>query len=102
VLITDKLRSYACAYRRLRLTCAHQQGCAKTIGPKTRIRQSGDASASCSGSSRLDLPSVPSAFTPVHNTFILQRHLLSRSHIADSEQKLPNSGKMPSQRHNAW
>jgi hypothetical protein len=26
LLVTDKLRSYACAYRRLRLTCPHEQG----------------------------------------------------------------------------
>src|ERR1700757_1898362 len=29
LLVTDKLRSYACAYRRLRLTCPHQQGLRK-------------------------------------------------------------------------
>ena len=26
LLVTDKLRSYACAFRRLRLTCPHEQG----------------------------------------------------------------------------
>ena len=27
LLITDKLRSYAAAFRRLRLTCPHERGC---------------------------------------------------------------------------
>src|SRR5215472_16768255 len=29
LLVTDKLRSYACAFRRLRLTCPHEQGLRK-------------------------------------------------------------------------
>jgi hypothetical protein len=29
LLVTDKLRSYACAFRRLRLTCRHEQGLRK-------------------------------------------------------------------------
>ena len=29
LLVTDKLRSYACAFRRLRLTCPHEQGMRK-------------------------------------------------------------------------
>jgi hypothetical protein len=59
LLVTDKLRSYASAFRRLRLTCRHEQGLRKTIGRRIRIRQSDDASASCSvqvGSIRPALP----------------------------------------------
>jgi putative transposase len=26
IVVTDKLRSYACAFQRLRLTCRHEQG----------------------------------------------------------------------------
>jgi hypothetical protein len=63
LLVTDKLRSYASAVRPLRLACPHQQGFRKNTGWRIRIRQSADASASCSGSSRLDLPSASSAFT---------------------------------------
>jgi DDE domain len=36
-LVTDKLRSYASAFRRLRLTCPHEQGLRRTIGQKIRI-----------------------------------------------------------------
>ena len=32
LLVTDKLRSYACAFRRLRLTCPHEQGLRKNNG----------------------------------------------------------------------
>src|ERR1700741_1415649 len=39
------------------------KGFGKTIGRRIRIRQSDDASASCSGSSRLDPPSASSACT---------------------------------------
>jgi IS1 family transposase len=60
-LVTDKLRSYASAFRRLRLTCRQEQGLRKNNGWRIRIRQFDDASASCSGSSRLDPPSASSA-----------------------------------------
>jgi putative transposase len=58
LLVTDKLRSYASAFRRLRLTCRHEQRLRKKIGRRIRIRQSDDASASCSGSNRLGPPSA--------------------------------------------
>jgi len=45
LLVTDKLRSYASAFRRLRLTCPHEQGSGRTIGLKTRIRRCDDESA---------------------------------------------------------
>jgi transposase-like protein len=38
LLVTDKLRSYASAFRRLGLSCPHQQGLRKKIGQRTRIR----------------------------------------------------------------
>ena len=62
-LVMDKLRSYASAFRRLRLNCQHSGGWAETIGPKTHIRRCDDESAKCSGSNRLDRPSVFSACT---------------------------------------
>ena len=62
-LVTDKLRSYASAFRRLRLNCLHEQGLRKTTGPKTRIKRCDDESTKCSGSNRLDPPSVFSACT---------------------------------------
>jgi transposase-like protein len=58
-IVTDKLRSYASAFRRLRLTCRHEQGLRNnTIGRGIRTRRSDDGNASCSGSSRLDRPSA--------------------------------------------
>jgi hypothetical protein len=53
LLVTDKLRSYASAFRRLRLTCSHDRGFGGTIEPKIRIRWCDDESAKCSGSNRL-------------------------------------------------
>ena len=44
LLVTDKLRSYASAFRRLKLTCPHESGLRKN---RTRIRWCDDASASC-------------------------------------------------------
>ena len=51
LLVTDKLRSYASAFRHLRLTCRHEQGLRKNNRAEIRIRQSNAASAGCSGSS---------------------------------------------------
>jgi putative transposase len=103
LLVTDKLRSYASAFRRLRLTCRHEQGLRKTIGRRIRIRQSDDASASCSGSSRLDPPSASSACTVRFTTPSTFNVISSPDpHCGSSGPKLPQSGKMPSQRYDAW
>ena len=93
-LVTDKLRSYASAFRRLRLTCCMSKGFGKTIGRRIRIRQSDDASASCSGSSRLDPPSASSACT-VRFTTPSTFNVISSSdpHCGSSRPKLPQSGK---------
>src|SRR6266850_883689 len=58
LLVTDKLRSYAAAFRRLRLTCPHEQGSGRIICQRIRIRPRDDESASSSASSPLDLPSA--------------------------------------------
>ena len=54
--VTDKLRSYASAFRHLRLTCRHEHGLRKTIGRKIRIRLFDGASAKCNASNRPDPP----------------------------------------------
>jgi transposase-like protein len=96
LLVTDKLRSYAAAFRRLRLTCRHEQGLRKNIGRRIRIRQSDDASANCSGSSRLDPPSASSACTVRFTTPLTFNATSSPDpHCGSSEPKLPHSGKMP-------
>jgi transposase-like protein len=64
LLVTDTLRSYASAFRRLRLTCPHEQGSGETIGPKIHISLCGYESARCSASNRLNLPSASSACMP--------------------------------------
>ena len=80
LLVTDKLRSYASAFRRLRLTCPHEQG----------LRQNNRAENSHQPVRRRAhkmqrFKSVRSAqrflgmHAAVHNTFNLQRHLVSRS-----------------------
>ena len=83
LLVTDKLRSYGSAFRQLRLTCPHEQGFRKNNRAENShqpVRLCGEESARCSGSNRLDLPSNSSAMhAAVHNTFNLQRHLVSRS-----------------------
>jgi putative transposase len=79
LLVTDKLRSHACAFRRLRLTCPHEQ----------RPRQNNRAENSHQpvrrrGREMQRFKSARSAqrflsmHAAVHNTFNLQRHLVSR------------------------
>src|ERR1700750_169967 len=80
LLVTDKLPSYASAFRRLRLTCPHQQG----------LRQNNRAENSHQAVRRRErklqrFKSARSAqrflsmHAAVHNTFNLQRHLIFRS-----------------------
>src|SRR5215469_8788192 len=80
LLVTDKLRSYAAALRRLRLTCRHEQG----------LRRNNRAENSHQAVRRRErklqrFKSAPSAqrflsmHGTVHNTFNFQRHLISRS-----------------------
>jgi transposase-like protein len=68
LLVTDKLRSYAAAFRRLRLICRMNRGSVETIAPRTRIRWCDDGSARCNASNRLDQPSASSACTPPYTT----------------------------------
>ena len=103
LVVTDKLRSYASAFRRLRLTCRYEQGLRKNNRRRIRIRQSDDASASCSGSSRLDPPSASSACTVRFTTPSTFNVISSPDpRCGSSGPRLPQSGKMPSQRHDAW
>jgi len=80
LLVTDKLRSYASAFRRLRLSCPHQQG----------LRQNNRAENSHQAVRRRErkmqrFKSARSAqrflsmHAAIHNTFNLQRHLISRA-----------------------
>ena len=80
LLVTDKLRSYAAAFRRLRLTCPHEQGLRKNNraenshqAVRRRERKLQRFKSARSAQRFLSMHAA------VHNTFNLQRHLVSRS-----------------------
>src|SRR6266446_112506 len=80
LLVTDKLRSYASAFRRLRLTCAHEQGLRKNNRAENshqpvRRRERKMQRFKSARSAQCFL----SVHAAVHNTFNLQRHLVSRA-----------------------
>ena len=80
LLVTDKLRSYASAFRRLRLTCPHEQGLRKNNRAENshqvvrrRERKIQRFKSARAAQRFLSMHAV------VHNTFNLQRHLVSRA-----------------------
>jgi transposase-like protein len=80
LLITDKPRSYASPFRRLRLTCPHEQGLrnnnrAENSHQAVRRREHKMQLFKSARSAQRFL----SMHAAVHNTFNLQRHLVSRS-----------------------
>jgi putative transposase len=79
-LTTDKLSSYGAAFRQLRLTCPHQQGLrannrAENSHQVVRRRERKMQRFKSAGSAQRFL----NMQATVHNTFNLQRHLISRS-----------------------
>ena len=80
LLVTDKLRSYAAAFRRLRLNCRHEQGLrrnnrAENSHQAVRRRERKLQRFKSARSAQRFL----SVYGAVHNTFNFQRHLISRS-----------------------
>ena len=80
LLVTDKLRSYGAAFRRLRLTCPHEQGLrnnnrAENSHQAVRRREHKMQRFKSARSAQR----FPNMHAAVHNTFNLQRHLVSRS-----------------------
>jgi putative transposase len=80
LLVTDKLRSYACAFRRLRLTCRHEQELRKNNRAENshqavRRREHKLQRFKSARSVQLFL----NMHGAVHNAFNFQRHLISRS-----------------------
>ena len=79
-LVTDKLGSYGAAQRELRLSYRHEQGLRKNNRAENshqpvRRRERKQQRFKSPGSAQRFL----SMHAPVHNTFNLQRHLVSRS-----------------------
>ena len=80
LLVTDKLRSYGSAFRQLQLTCPHKQGLRKnnraenSHQPVRRLERKMQRFKSARSAQRF-----LSVHAAVHNTFYLQRHLVSRS-----------------------
>jgi len=80
LLTTDKLGSYGLAFRQLRLTCHHEQGLRKnnraenSHQPVRRRERKMQRFKSARSAQRF-----LSIHAAVHNTFNLQRHLISRS-----------------------
>jgi putative transposase len=79
VLVTDKLRSYGCARRELGLAARHEQGLRKNNRAENshqpvRRRERKMQRFKSAGSAQRFL----SSHAAVHNTFNLQRHLISR------------------------
>ena len=79
-LVTDKLGSYGAARRELRLSCCHEQGLrknnrAENSHQSVRRRERKMQRFKSAGSAQRFL----STHAPVHNTFNVQRHLISRS-----------------------
>src|ERR1700687_5520197 len=80
LLTTDKLGSYGAAFRHLQLTCPHEQGlrknnCAENSHQGVRRRE---RTMQRFNSARSPPPFL-STHAAVHNTFNLQRHLVSRA-----------------------
>src|SRR2546429_7939766 len=80
LLVTDKLRSYAAAFRHLGLTCRQEQGLrtnnrAENSHQAVRRRERKLQRFKSARSAQRFL----SMHAAVHNTFNLQRHLVSRS-----------------------
>ena len=80
LLVTDKLRSYASAFRHLRLNCPHERGLRKNNRAENshqpvrrRERKLQRFKSACSAQRFLSMHAA------VHNTFNLQRHLVSRA-----------------------
>ena len=96
VLVTDKLRSCGAAKSEMRLTARHEQGLrrnnrAENSHQPTRRRERKTQRFKSPGSAQRFL----SVHAAVHNTFNVQRHLVSRSTLRVLEMKRSRRGERP-------
>ena len=97
LLVTDKLRSYASAFRRLRLTCPHEQGFRKNNRAENSHQAVRRRERNYSGSSRLGPPSGFSACTPSSTTPSISNAISSRARRSGcSEPRQRTNGEMRS------
>ena len=102
LLVTDKLRSYAAAFRRLRLTCPHEQGLRMNNRAETRIRWCDDESTKCSSSSQLAPPSASSACMPpftTPSTFNAISSRARRSGSSEPRRRINGEMRLPQRDH---
>src|SRR3981189_3675953 len=94
LLVTDKLRSYASAFRCLRMSCPHEQGlrsnkrAEKSRQPVRRRERKMQRFKSARSAQRF-----LSMHAAVHNTFNLQRHLVSRSTLRTFRAEAASEGR---------
>src|SRR5438094_8276048 len=95
LLVTDKLRSYAAAFRQLGLSCPHEEGLrrnnrAENSHKVVRRRERKLQRFKWARSAQRFL----SLHAAVHNTFNLQRHLIDR-HYGSFEPRRGRNGLTP-------
>src|SRR6202035_3356216 len=100
LLTTDKLGSYGAAFRHLQLTCPHEQGLRKNNRAENshqvvRRRERKMQRFKSAGSAQRFL----NMHAAVHNTFNLQRHLISRSTLRIFSTEAAAQVNTPLQQH---
>ena len=98
IVVTDKLRSYACAFQRLRLTCRHEQGLRKNNRAENshqavRRRERKLQRFKSARSAQTVQFTTPSTFNATSSP---------DPPCGSSEPRRLQNGKMRSQRHDAW
>ena len=103
MLVTDKLRSYTSSFRRLQLTCAHEQGLRKNnraenshqVVLRRREHEMQQFKSARCAQRFLSKHARSQHLQP--STFNLQRHLVSARCSGSSEPRRPTNGVMRSQ-----
>ena len=102
LVITDKLRSYAAAFRRLRLTCPHEQGLRMNNRAENSHQVVRRREHKCSGSSHLAPPSASSACMPrftTPSTFNAISSRARRSGSSEPRRRINGEMRLPQRDH---